>query len=78
MVLHKKQPPLFQKGDDNITKERKDYTLYSPTSTPLTWSSDLYVQEMLKAKGILEALEAKEQERDLRIHILTAEIHGLA
>ena len=77
MVLHKKQPPLFQKGGDNRAKGRNDYTLYNPTSTPLTWSSDLYVQELLNAKGRLEALEDKKQERDLRIHILTAEIQGL-
>ena len=78
LVFHKKQPPLFQKGGDNIAKGRNDYTLYNPTSTPLTWSSDLYVQELLNSKGRLEALEAKEQERDLRFHILTIENQGLA
>ena len=75
--MHKKQSHLFQKGGDNKAKGRKDYTLYNPTSITLTWSYDLYVQELLNAKKILEDLEAKEHERDLRIHKLTTENQGL-
>jgi hypothetical protein len=52
--------------------------LYSPTSTPLTWSSDLYVKELLNVKERLEVLEAKEQERDCKIYIITAENQALA
>ena len=37
-----------------------DSALYSPTSTPLTWSSDLYVKELLNVKKRLEVVEAKE------------------
>jgi hypothetical protein len=50
-----------------------DYALYSPTSTPLTWSSDLYVKELLKVKKRLEVVEAKNMERDCTIHIITTE-----
>lgn len=50
-----------------------DYALYSPTSTPLLWSSDLYVTELLNVKLRLEVVEAKEQERDCTIHIIIAE-----
>jgi hypothetical protein len=39
-----------------------DYALYIPTSTPLTWSSDFYVKELLKVKERLEVVEAKELE----------------
>jgi hypothetical protein len=55
-----------------------DYALYSPTSTPLTWSSDLYVKELLKVKERLEVIEAKELERDCTIHIITVENQALA
>ena len=54
-----------------------DSALYSPTSTPLTWSFDLYVKELLNAKQRLEVLEAKEQERDHKIHIITTENKAL-
>ena len=51
-------------------KVSDEYALYSPTSTPLTWSSDLYVRELLNVKERLEAVEAKALERDLSlIHI---------
>ena len=50
-----------------------DYALYSPTSTPMTWSSDIYVKELLNVKERLEVVEAKELERDCTIHIITAE-----
>jgi hypothetical protein len=64
------KPPL-QRCNDNITKENSDFALYSPTSTPLTWSSDLYVQKLLNAKRRLEVLEVKGHERDLQIQLLT-------
>jgi hypothetical protein len=51
--------------------------LYSPTSTPLTWSSDLYVQELLNAKRRLEVLKVKGHERDLQIQLLTVENRNL-
>jgi hypothetical protein len=70
--------PLLQGCSNNRTKGNNDYALYSPTSTPLTWSPDLYVQELLNAKRRLEVLEVKEQERDLKIHLLTVENQGLA
>jgi hypothetical protein len=54
-----------------------DYALYSPTSTPLTWSSDLYVKEPLKVKQRLEVVETKELERDCTIHRITAENRAL-
>jgi hypothetical protein len=63
-------PPL-QRCNDNITKDNGDFALYSPTSTPLTWSFDLYVQELLNAKRRLEVLEVKGHERDLQIQLLT-------
>ena len=50
-----------------------NYALYSPTSTPVTWSSDLYVKELLNVKERLEVVEAKELERDCTIHIIKAE-----
>jgi hypothetical protein len=59
--------PLLQGGSNNMTKENNDYALYSPTSTPLTWSPDLYVQELLNSKRILEVLGVKEHERDCKI-----------
>ena len=57
----------------NKGKSNTDPALYSPTFTPLTWSSALYVQELLNTKRRLEVLEVKEQERDLKIHLLTVE-----
>jgi hypothetical protein len=45
--------PLLQGGSNNRTKDNNDYALYGPTSTPLTWSPDVYVQELLNAKRIL-------------------------
>jgi hypothetical protein len=60
------KPPL-QRCNDNITKDSGDFAVYCPTSTPLTWSSDLYVQELLNAKRRLEVLEVKGHERDLQI-----------
>ena len=44
----------------------------------LTWSSDIYVKELLNAKQRLEVLEVKEQERDHKIHIITTEHKALA
>jgi hypothetical protein len=54
-----------------------DYALYSPTSPPLTWSSNLYVKELLKVKQRLEVVETKELERDCTIHRITAENRDL-
>jgi hypothetical protein len=66
----------------NKSKEKgkfiDDYALYSPTSTPLTWSFDLYVKELLKVKERLEVVEAKELERDYTIHRIIAENQDLA
>ena len=55
-----------------------DSALYSPTSTPLTWSSDLYVKELLNANQRLEVLEAKGKERDHKTHIIMTENKALA
>jgi hypothetical protein len=53
-VLRKKQhsnkSSLQVGGNKSKGKVIDDYALYSPTSTPLTWSSDLYVKELLKVK----------------------------
>jgi len=43
----------------------------------LSWLSDLYVKELLSEKKRLEALEAKEQEIDHKIHVITTENHAL-
>jgi hypothetical protein len=69
--------PLLQGGSNKRTKDNSDYALYSPTYTPLTWSPDLYVQELLNAKRRLEVLEVKEHERDRKIQLLTVENQGL-
>ena len=63
------------KGKGKVSDE---YALYSPTSTPLTWSSDLYVRELLNVKERLEVVEAKALERDCTIHIITTENQALA
>jgi hypothetical protein len=55
-----------------------DYALYSPISTPLTWSYDLYVKELFKVKERLEVVEAKELERDCTIHRIMVENQDLA
>ena len=70
--------PLLQRCNSNRNKDSSDYALYSPTSTPLTWSSALYVQELLNAKRRLEVLEVKGHERDLQIQLLTVENRDLA
>jgi len=76
---HSNKSPLQACG---IKKSRgkviDDSALYNPTSTPLTWSFDLYVKELLNAKQRLEVLEAKERERDHKIHIIIAENKALA
>ena len=64
---------LWQRGGSNRGKSNTGPALYSPTSTPLTWSSDLYVQELLNIKRRVEVLEVKEHERDLKIHLLAVE-----
>jgi hypothetical protein len=76
---HSNKSPLQARGNKKSKgKVIDDSALYSPTSTPLTWSSDLYVKELLNAKQRLEVLEAKGQERDHKIHIITAENKALA
>jgi hypothetical protein len=40
-----------------VNHDNKD--LYSPTSTPLMWSSELYVKELMSMKRRLEILEEK-------------------
>jgi hypothetical protein len=70
------KPPL-QRCNSNRNKDSGDHVLYNPTSTPLTWSSDLYVQELLNAKRRLEVLEVKGHERDLQIQLLTVEYQDL-
>ena len=83
-TLHKKQhsnkSSLQARGNKSKGKGKviDDYALYSPTSTPLTWSSDIYVKELLNVKERLEEIEAKELERDCTIHIITAENQALA
>jgi hypothetical protein len=83
-VLRKKQHPnkssLQVCGNKYKGKGKviDDYALYSPTSTPLTWSFDLYVKELLKVKERLEVVEAKELERDCTIHRIIAENQDLA
>ena len=54
-----KSPPQACGNKKSKGKVIDDSTLYSPTSTPLTWSSDLYVKELLNEKQRLEVLEAK-------------------
>eukprot|EP00253_Pinus_taeda_P032593 PITA_32593 len=80
-ALHKKhsnKSPLQARGNKKSReKVIDDSALYSLTSTPLTWSTDLYVKELLNAKQRLEVLEVKEQERDLKIHIITTENKAL-
>jgi hypothetical protein len=80
LALHNKlsNKPLLQRCSSNRTKDSGDYALYSPTSTPLTWSPDLYVQELLNAKRRLEVLEVKGNERDPQIQLLKVENWGLA
>ena len=79
-VLRKKQhsnKSSLQSCGKNTSKGKgkviDDSSLYSPTSTPLTWSSDIYVKELLNVKKRLEVVEANEQERDYTIHIITTE-----
>jgi hypothetical protein len=80
LALRNKLPnkPLLQRCNSNRTKDISDYALYSPTSIPITWSLDLYVQELLNAKRRLEVLEFKGHERDLLIQLLTVENRDLA
>ena len=86
-VLRKKKhsnKSFFQACGNNKSKGKgkekviDDSALYSPTSTPLTWSSNLYVKELLNVKKRLEVVEAKEHERDRTIHIIIAENQALA
>ena len=44
-------------GNKADNHDNKD--LYSPTSTPLMWSSELYVKELMNMKRTLEILEEK-------------------
>jgi hypothetical protein len=67
----------LQRCNNNRTKDNGDYALYSPTSTPLTWSFDLYVQELLNGKRRLKVLEVEGNERDLQIQLLTVENRDL-
>ena len=53
------------------SKNKKESTIYSPTSTPLIWPLDLYVEELMRARTRLGILEAKEQERDHKISEIT-------
>ena len=57
-------PPPHLGGESHLcgSSNFADPVIYSPTSTPLAWCPDLYVQELLRAKKRLELLEAKEQE----------------
>jgi hypothetical protein len=80
LALHNKlsNKPLLQRCNNNKNKDISDYALYIPTSTSLTWSPDMYVQELLNAKRRLEVLEVKGHERDLQIKLLTVENQDLA
>ena len=62
-ALHKKHsnksPPQAHGNKKSKGKFVDDSALYSLTFTPLTWSSDLYVKELLNEKQRMEVLEAK-------------------
>jgi len=45
--------------EDQKTVNHGNKDLYSPTSTPLIWSSDLYVKEIMSMKKRLKILEEK-------------------
>lgn len=70
----RRKPIKIKKKKKKINKRNKnkeESVIYSPTSTPITWSSDLYVQELMKVKTRLEIVEAIEQERDRKISEIT-------
>jgi len=58
---------IKRKKINKRNKNKEESIIYSTASTPLTWSSDLYVQELVKSRTRLEILEAREQERDRKI-----------
>jgi len=60
--MRKKQIKIKKKKKkiNKRNKNKEESIIYSPTSTPLTWSSNLYVQELMKVKTRLEILEARE------------------
>lgn len=45
--------------EDKKSNKHDNKSLYSPTSTPLMWSSGLYVEELMSINRRLELLEAK-------------------
>ena len=51
--------PRKIKKKKKSNKNKEESIMYSPTTTPLTWSSNLYVQELMKGRARLEILEAK-------------------
>ena len=67
----KKKKTDPEKEKMKSTKNKEESIMYSPTTTPLTWSSDLYVQELMKARARLEILEANELERDYKLSEIT-------
>lgn len=70
----RRKPIKIKKKKNKINKRnrnKEESIIYSPTSTPLTWPSDLYVQELMKVRTRLEILEAREQERDRKISEIT-------
>jgi len=76
---HSNKSSLQARGNKKFRgKFIDDSALYSPKPTPLTWSSNLYVKELLNAKQKLKVLEAKKQERFHKIHIIITENKALA
>jgi len=55
-----RRKPIQRNKINKRNKNKEESIIYSPISTPLTWSSDLYVQELMKARTRVEILEARE------------------
>lgn len=56
--------------------EKASQELYSPTSSPLLWSSELYVDELMRMSR-LNVLETKGMYKDNRFKIVTEENYRL-
>ena len=66
-----RRKPIHRKKINKRNKNKEESIIYNPTSTPLTWSSNLYVQELMNVKTRLEIVDAREQERDHKISEIT-------
>lgn len=62
------EPQLTNKGE-NV--EYEPASLYSPTSTQLTWCLDLYIKELLDMKERLQSLETRGHFEDIKIKEIT-------